>query len=832
MKRLLPGLFDHFRAHHDHGRPILQWIGWFGVVAWPTFYMLRRLAPATSLHRLYDDLPLRIAATLLCLLLGLRNYWPQRLKPYYMAYAWATLCFGLSGIMSWSMLKNGGGTGPIVNMVLGAILIILLADWRNAIALSLTGYVLSFGVFWLTHDVATVPGQFIIAAAASMLVVTAGALSHAGQKRAELERLRLVYAGLAGSIAHEMRHPLAQFRHTLDSLGDTLRETGRHVDVDPKYSAKISRTLKQGHEAVTRGLQAIDVTLKQLSPSALDQSRFSYLSAGESVRKAVSEYAFDTEEQRLKVEVHERGDFLFKGEQTVFMLVIFNLLKNALYYLPLRADMRVDVFISNEPEHTIVVRDTGPGIRREVRDRLFQEFATSGKAGGTGLGLAFCRRVLRAFGGEITCQSMPGEFTEFTLSFAKIPAAEVEGFQRAQADRAKVLLAGKRVLVVDDERVSRAFTAARLAGLGTEVEEASDGSSAIKALHGRPFDLVLMDINMPNVDGYQVTRMIREGVAPGGDTTIVIGYSAARETETALFCRRAGMNGFITKGASASEFAQAVVRVVEQGAGSVVPKWHWADISVLVVDDNTPNRLVVRATLQALGMTVSEATHGEEALRILNGGLRPSVILMDINMPGLNGIETTQELRKMAGNVAATPVIALTGNSSPVQTEAARAAGMGALLTKPLDVAALQLELARLLPSPGGRERPSPTAAPEPLQLVSAARVAEFQRLGILEPLITSCLSELSEALEAARRAAMAGDMEAALSAVHSLLGISSEAGAQVLQKTARSYHAILSDGHWPQDGWVENLRQVVVETQVALGALLPATAKHAPAAV
>ena len=130
---------------------------------------------------------------------------------------------------------------------------------------------------------------------------------------------------------------------------------------------------------------------------------------------------------RARVVVIELNDFTFRGEETSFILILFNLIKNALYYLPTHPSITVTVTIDGRNPDRVVVRDTGPGIAPEQVGRLFEEFQTAGKSEGTGLGLAFCRRAMRAFGGDITCRSRLGEFTEFTLSFPAVPEAEIAG---------------------------------------------------------------------------------------------------------------------------------------------------------------------------------------------------------------------------------------------------------------------------------------------------------------------------------------------------------------------------------------------------------------------
>jgi signal transduction histidine kinase/ActR/RegA family two-component response regulator len=578
VQRIIKGLYEAYRAHHDMERPLLEWIGVVGFLAFPLFYLLRKSA---ALPPLYDDLELRLVASFLCLLLGLRRFWPARLKHWYIGYSYFTVFYCLSFLLSFTMLKNQGGTPSVVNMVMGAILIILLADWRNTVVMLMAGYASSILAYWATEPVLHVPSEFVMSAAGSILVVVAGALSHYGQKRAELERMRRVYSGLAGSIAHEMRTPLAQVQQTLERMDAYLARagTGQPPALARQQAMDLGEVVAQGRHAVARGLQAITLTLQQLNGKAIDAERFTRISAARCVREAVDEYAYEDLRERSRISVLVLEDFAFRGDETAFVLVIFNLLKNALYYAPVRPDLAITITIERTPVQRVTVRDTGPGIPPEVLGRLFEEFQSAGKSEGTGLGLAFCRRAMRAFGGEITCRSAVGEFTEFTLAFPVL-AAQV----------------------------------------------------------------------------------------PAASTPTLVPTAAAR---AAL-----------------------------------------AGQTVLVVDDSAFNRAIVKARLRELELVAVEAAHGGEALRLLDEGLRPAAILMDMEMPGLSGIEATRALRSRPGPANAIPVLALSANDLPEWRRGALEAGMNGYLTKPLQPELLGAELARVLDLPLAPAPPEPVAGP------------------------------------------------------------------------------------------------------------------------
>lgn len=803
MKELLGGLYERFRAHHDMDRPLLEWIGAVGFFAFPAFYLLRR---TSALGPLYDDWGLRLVAAGLCLLLALRRWWPVAARPLYIGYAYLTVFYCLSFLLSFTMLKNQGGTPSVVNMVMGAILIILLADWRNTVLMLVGGYALSLAAYALTTEHPRVPPEFVISAAGSVLVVAAGALSHWGQKRAELERMRLVYSALAGSIAHEMRNPLMQLRHVLDTL-DAGLATGRG---NAASSRELAQLVSQGQEAVSRGLQGIALTLQQLHPHPVDRSAFRHYSALRCVRRAVDDFAYEGELARSRVRVEADGDFAFRGDQTVLLMVLFNLLKNALYYLPTHPALSVVVKVDGQAGR-IVVQDCGPGIEADRLPRLFDEFNSSGKGGGTGLGLAFCRRAMQAFGGQIACESQPGAYTRFTLTFPQPEARQHAEFE-SLPQWVRMALADKHILVVDDEPLTRRATAARLAALGCAVGEADGGAQALERLRESKPDLVLMDVNMPGTDGFELTRQIRHGAVPGCESVPIVAFTGLPSelvgTRAGLF----GMNGFLCKGCETQELAWAVARALEAAA----PEPDEPDAlplegrTILLAEDNSFNRAIVKASLLQLGADVIEAEHGEGVLQLLRSGVRPAALLVDLEMPGLDGLGLTRAVRALPAPLDAVPVVALTGHSDPARRAAARDAGMDGFLVKPVGQTLLRDELLRVLDVP---------APPEPgAILLDKRRIVELMRLGVLDELMPGCFTEMRRLIDELDRALAAEDRAAARHAMHTLVGLSGEAGALSLHLAVKGYYAAVIDDHWPREaGWVQHILRLAQATEDAL---------------
>ncbi|MGF1694597.1 response regulator [Vibrio lamellibrachiae] len=336
---------------------------------------------------------------------------------------------------------------------------------------------------------------------------------------------------LANTIAHEMRNPLAQVLLHFE----TLRS---HID---RQSAvhELEIEIDKGKNAVERGKQLIDIILREVNSASLDDEPSSSYSITQLLRGSLDQYGFEDTSQKQRIRLIATGDFYVKVNDTLFNFVIFNLLRNAIYYFDSYPDSQIDISIlQSDNQNHVIVRDTGPGIPEKIQAHIFNDFFSHNKSGGSGLGLGYCQRVMTSFGGTINCESELGKFTEFRLSFPVIAVPQpVEKSFKNKTDNRFIptdfdnqQLNHKHILVVDDKEVQRALVTLYLEhlDLGLNIIQANNGKTAIDIFRTNPIDLVIMDIQMPVMNGFDASIELKR-ISPTTPIIALSGESGAKE---------------------------------------------------------------------------------------------------------------------------------------------------------------------------------------------------------------------------------------------------------------------------------------------------------------
>jgi two-component system CAI-1 autoinducer sensor kinase/phosphatase CqsS len=826
----LKRLFGNYQAYHGHGRPLLKYVGIVAAATYVLFYLVRFTQPDP---RPFDDIALRLVVVTLFILLALRDRWPPRLRRFYLPFSYAALVFCLPFFNVFMALERHGGVPAISNCFIALTFLVLVADWRNTAVMLVAGIATAALVHFAWHPASSWPRDLLLQIPAYLVIVIGGAVFKLSDKQIDAEKARLATA-LAGSIAHEARNPLARVQHALEQMQRVVAPSGAgraELALNAGQVFALQEQLADSQVAVRRGLQVISMILGGVGSKPMDPAGLDYLSAAEVVQQAVDEYGYESDEARARVSVLLSADFIFRGDETAYLFVLFNLLKNALYYVAAYPRTRVTIEVADQQ---VRVHDTGPGIAPDVLRDLFEPFRSVGKYGGTGLGLAYCQRVVRGFGGEIACRSVLGEFTEFTMRFPAVTPEEQEAHRREATAQARAALAGRRVLIVEDDALQRTATRQKLGPLAltSELDEAPDGQTALRLLERHKYDIVLLDLHMEGVDGYAVARQIRDGGGMNQDVRIVA-YTSDPACVARRRALRAGTDGFVSKPCAQLPLLRALQHALQQPApnGPQGAAGRLAGRRILVADDSAFNRKAVAAHLRRAAAIVIEVEHGAAVLEQLQAQHRIDAVLLDLQMPGMDGMETARAVRCAAAGWAGIPLLAMTARSDEAAMDAAAAAGMNGFLVKPFEAQELYETLACLLCGNDPAATVLPDSPPAPCQqgdILNLERLESYRRLDMLGELRDDYLPEMARLVGNLEQAVGRTDIAGSRDALHALLGMSGEAGARALYRQVRDvYVPLLEEGRWPAGwAWLRQLQATAERTEQELKAYCKAESR------
>jgi CheY-like chemotaxis protein/signal transduction histidine kinase len=778
---------------------------------------------------------MRIVGTLACALLLLRRFWPASVARFLPWYYFVTVAYTLPFFFTYYLLA--GHFSMMWSMAELGMIFFLIAIFPSYMALSLN-LLLGIGVavlcakIFIPHVIHVDTHLFLYTyfPVFTFGIVAGLTFSYSNLKGIVAQARNGALRALAGSIAHEMRNPLSQLRLVLDRVEESLPAADNGISHD--RSASVYRHLAHGQLSIERGLRIIAMTLDEVSAKPIPSDRLVYLSAAVTTRKALDEYGFADRKERARVRLVVLEDFTFKVDETVYLFTLFNLIKNALHHIAAHPAATLTLTVDRQ---TVLVHDTGPGIAPEILPHLFEPFRTGGNSAGTGLGLAYCQRAMRAFDGTIGCRSELGKFTQFTLQFPVISESEVEAHEQKIIDHAKPFFSGKRILVVEDDATQRTRTRRLLAKVGAEVSEAANGELALNALREPVhFDLVLMDINMPLLDGYSAAEKIRADRQAPNWNVLIAAYTAEPGNVTRVLARRAGMDDMIGKSSSVVELITALQTMFENGNRHLHNERFegFAGKTILVADDDTYSRLVAKGYLERCGASVIEAEHGPGVIARLEERHAIDAIVMDMNMPGMGGVETTALIRARADAYAGIPIVALTSQADMESVQACLAAGMNEVMLKPVQVGAFYTCLARQFArqraargpaqekaqAQSSVEQSAPPEASSEVPLLDEKHLEELLELDLLDQTFINGIEQIRSTVTQLAASVAARDLKGTHSALHVLLGVSGNIGAKALHHFVRQIYPRVVDGEWPaQADWLARICKLSDQSAPAL---------------
>jgi len=525
-----------------------------------------------------------------------------------------------------------------------------------------------------------------------------------------------------------------------------------------------------------------------------------------------------------------------RGDPGRLRQVLVNLVGNAVKFTE-KGEVRVTVERVESPSEDVAlsfeVADTGIGIPADKLDSIFEAFtqadgSTSRRFGGTGLGLSIASGLVEMMGGRIQVESVEGEGStfRFTLPFG-------HGQQAARPPHLpSTELGGLRVLAVDDNSTNRRIVDGFLSRMGMRPTCVSSGAEALTALdaaHARrePFQMAILDVHMPVMDGFELARRIRADER-FDDLVLVTITSAGRPGDGAL-CEQLGISSYLLKPITPTELRDAIqltlAREHEAPSPAKLVTRHslreaWESLHVLLAEDNQVNQKLAVAVLERLGHNVQVAKNGREALEMLEK-FSFDLVLMDVQMPEMGGVEATQLIRKreaeQGGHI---PIVAMTAHAMAGDKEKFLAAGMDEYISKPISQERLR-EVVRTVGRRGGGGHGNGAKSPPPAKADGGAPPLPFDREALMARVEsdTDLLSTLVGVFKADRpklmsdieEAMLAGDAVALFDTAHTMKGALSVFGVEPARSIAEKLEAAGKQGR------LESARQLYEELERAI---------------
>ncbi|OCH67760.1 hybrid sensor histidine kinase/response regulator [Vibrio splendidus] len=666
------------RKVYQYAEPNLTLVGWMGFVGFPIYYIVWEfLFPQP-----YENLMLRLFCSVLFFGIIYRNRVPFEWRKYLPAYYQVAVTICLPGFFFYMLLMNNWSNVWVMSFMSAIFLHILLVHvTRVMFAQTFAGIGMATLCAWiaqgfyleLTMDWTHVP--------IFLFIYLFGNLFYFRNQMEHENKVSLAKSFGAG-IAHEMRNPLSGLLTSIDVMQSILPnpKSGDHKGQYALSNEEVIQLREVGDEAmeiIHSGNETIDLLLTSIDENRVSRSTFKKHSAQAVIEGAIDSFNYKRSADKSAISLDVQSNFDFLGSDTLLKYVMYNLFKNAFHHRS-PEDFHIHVTMcSDEVANQIMVTDNGSGISNDVIRRIFQDFYTTGQSGNYGLGLPFCQKVMRSFGGEIKCQSEVDQWTQFTMTFPSLSSHSVKEIKNE-------LTKLKTVLMVSDQKVltNKMTEVARFMGFELTV---LDVASALKNKEYQfEFDLIFVDMESLDLRASCLDRI--ESLLSFTEARIIYLYEHHPikrvrnvafepiwvETQVWLLNTRATIERLLFD----SNYVMPSV--------SVKPLEVTNKRTIMVVDDNESLRRFTAMLLEKQGFDVVQKEDGQQAIDALDSD-EIDLILMDIEMPIMDGVEASRRIRSANKAYSSVPIIAHTGDSSPVTLEKMESSGMSDFIVKPAD---------------------------------------------------------------------------------------------------------------------------------------------------
>ncbi|WP_050932815.1 hybrid sensor histidine kinase/response regulator [Vibrio harveyi] len=668
---------DAIRKVYQYAEPNLTLVGWMGFVGFPIYYVVWEF----MFPQPYENLPLRILCSFLFFGIIYRNRLPFEWRKYLPAFYQVAITLCLPCFFFYMLLMNNWSNVWVMSFMSAIFLHILLVHITWVMfAQTFAGIGLATFFAWvaqgfhieLTMDWTHVPIFLFIYLFGNLFYF---------RNQVEHEAKVSLAKSFGAGIAHEMRNPLSGLLTSIDVIQSVLPnpKDGRKAqyELSDEDVTLLREVSDDAMKIIHSGNETIDLLLTSIDENRVSRSTFQKHSAQSVVESAIESFSYKRATDRFAISLDVRSEFDFLGSDTLLKYVMYNLFKNAFHHRS-SEDFHIHVTMySDDFSNQIVVTDNGSGIAPDVLQSIFQDFYTTGKSGSYGLGLPFCKKVMRSFGGDIRCQSEVGEWSQFTMTFPAINSNEVK---EIKSELTKL----KTTLFVSEQNilVSKMTDIARFMGFSLTVLDVD--ALLKKKEYEFEYDLIFVDIESLDARGSHMDKV--ESLFSFTEARIVYLF----EHHPIQRARKASFAPIWVETQAWLLNTKATIDRLLYDANYVVPQVSTKPLdatnkrTIMVVDDNESLRKFTAMLLEKQGFEVIQTEDGQQAISALDTN-DIDLILMDIEMPVMDGVETSRRIRASNKPYASVPIIAHTGDSSPVTLDKIGSSGMSDFIVKPAD---------------------------------------------------------------------------------------------------------------------------------------------------
>ncbi len=409
--------------------PNLTFVGLFAAIAFLVYWLVWDVL----FPQPYESLLLRAIGAALCLILALRNRWPESLRRYTRVYYLFVCLYSVPFFFTYMMLMNGASFVWLLSVMAAIFFLILLVDWFHLLVLYVVGSAAALGVFAVTVPEGMQTEFYFEYFPVLVFLVLGGMVFNYKAGMIRQERMRAVTAA-ANSLSKELRPPLqmikrgsVSLRHFLPQLIDAYGKAQHAgldvVDLDANHLKAVGDVPQQIETEIEHTLAVVSMMQMNAGEFPLHSIELGPCSISHCINEALRRYPFKSDRERARITWRKDNDFMFNGSVNLMTHVLLNLTKNALQAVSLKGTGKVLFEVAATPQGNVIkIRDQGVGMPKQVVSRLFETYGNHVTTPeGAGSGLRFCAAVIDRFGGTISARSEPGEFTEVIIMLPVMP---------------------------------------------------------------------------------------------------------------------------------------------------------------------------------------------------------------------------------------------------------------------------------------------------------------------------------------------------------------------------------------------------------------------------